>query len=192
MKVFFFGGTFDPPHLGHEKIIDFCLDLCDKLILIPNRESPEKRYTTMTSSIHRLNMLNLLYDNEKVLLDEYELNSKETNYTYLTIQYLKEQYKSNLTMIVGYDQLINLKNWYNYKNIIDEVDILCFNREKAFTANKKIFSEIKNLKTIESFDIDVSSSSIRRKLFSSNEINYSKILNPKVLQYINKNKLYES
>ena len=192
MKIFFFGGTFDPPHLGHEKIIDFCLDLCDKLILIPNRESPEKRYTTMTSSIHRLNMLNLLYDNEKVILDEYELNSKETNYTYLTIQYLKEQYKSNLTMVVGCDQLINLKNWYNYKNIIDEVDILCFNREKAFTANKKIFSEIKNLKTIESFDIDVSSSSIRQKLFLSNEISYSKILNPKVLQYINKNKLYES
>ena len=37
MKLFFFGGTFDPPHNGHLAIIDYCMKLCDKLIVLPSK-----------------------------------------------------------------------------------------------------------------------------------------------------------
>ena len=192
MKTLFFGGTFDPPHIGHEKIVEFCLGVCDKLVILPNEKSPHKQYTAKASSMHRFNMLNLLFDNEKVIIDEYELNSKETNYTYLTIKYLKEKYSNDLTMVIGYDQLINLKNWYNYKNIIEEVSILCFNRYDSYVTNQNEIKEIKNIKIIEKFKFDVESSFIREKMFESDVNYFRKILNPKVLKYINKNKLYES
>ena len=42
MKIFFFGGTFDPPHIGHKMIVDKCYDKCDKFIIFPNLKSPHK------------------------------------------------------------------------------------------------------------------------------------------------------
>ena len=90
MKIFFFGGTFDPPHLGHEKIVDFCLDNCDKLVIIPNKNSLDKIKTTDAN--HRLSMLKLLFNNKRIIIDEFELESKKPNYTYYTIEYLKNIY----------------------------------------------------------------------------------------------------
>ena len=45
MKIYFFGGSFDPPHLGHLKIIETCLNRFDMahFILIPANQSPLKK-----------------------------------------------------------------------------------------------------------------------------------------------------
>ena len=190
MKVFFFGGTFDPPHLGHEKIVDFCLNNCDKLIIIPNKKSPDKIKTTDAG--HRVNMLNLLFNNTKITIDDFELNSNKTNYTYYTIQYLKKQYKDDLTMVLGYDQLINLENWFNYKKIVKNINILCFNRSISNRSTENVLNKTKNIKYVKEFDYDISSSNIKKKLIDLNKTNCNKILNHKVFEYIKKNKLYES
>ena len=63
-------------------------------------------------------MLNIIFDDPKILIDLFEINSKKNNYTIHTIKYLKEKYdNASLTMIIGYDNLLDLNNWYNY-NII--------------------------------------------------------------------------
>jgi len=42
MKIFFLGGTFDPPHLGHLGVSEVCLRHCDKFIFIPAKQNPCK------------------------------------------------------------------------------------------------------------------------------------------------------
>ena len=42
MKVGFFGGSFDPPHLGHKQIVDYCIEIFDRLLIIPNRNPVDK------------------------------------------------------------------------------------------------------------------------------------------------------
>ena len=129
MKIFFYGGTFDPPHKGHESIVNHLLPLCDKFVLFPTVQSPLKNASPKADINHRINMLKILFNKKKIEIDYFDSDKKKKNYTYLTISYLKKKYlDSSLTMIIGKDQLINLSNWKNYKSIIDNVNIICFNR----------------------------------------------------------------
>ena len=55
MNTYFFGGSFNPLHKGHVKIIDLCSQLSDKLIIVPNKCSPNKKNNL--DSMHRIEML---------------------------------------------------------------------------------------------------------------------------------------
>ena len=46
--------------------------------------------------------------------------------------------------------------------------------------------------SIENFQFDIEYSIIRKKIFESDKNYFYETLNPKVLNYINRNKLYES
>jgi len=187
MKIFFFGGTFDPPHLGHKMIVDKCIGMCDKLILIPNFISPDKNQP-MTKPIYRMEMLNILFKNYKLEIDDFETNLKTKSYTYKTIKYLKKRFlNSDLTMVIGYDQMLNFNNWYKSDKILTEVNILCFNRNKNFD-QKNNLNEYKNIKFIENFDCNISSNEIRNNKLN---INKNKFLSKEIIEYIIKNKLYE-
>ncbi len=84
MKIAFLGGAFDPPHVGHFKIIEYCINLFDKVLIIPNKESPSDNKKIIASYQHRINMLNILFENQNVKLDNFELLSNKKNYTYYT------------------------------------------------------------------------------------------------------------
>ena len=60
MNLAFFGGSFNPPHIGHEMIIEYCYNLFDQFIVIPNRISPEKKYDVSISENHKLDMLKII------------------------------------------------------------------------------------------------------------------------------------
>ena len=110
MNIFFYGGTFDPPHLGHEMIIKQLLPSCDKFIVFPSKKSPLKNSKPIANGIQRIDMLALLFDDSKIEIDDYEIKSVNKSYTYLTIEYLKKKYeKSSFTMVVGKDQLKTLQ-----------------------------------------------------------------------------------
>ena len=58
MKIYFLGGTFDPPHLGHLNIAKACLKHCHKFIFIPSKQNPYKDKPYFSSE-DRLNMLKI-------------------------------------------------------------------------------------------------------------------------------------
>ena len=53
MKLAFFGGTFDPPHKGHEMIIENCSILFDQLLIVPNCISPDKKNNPLKGEIEK-------------------------------------------------------------------------------------------------------------------------------------------
>tara|TARA_B100000902_G_scaffold381832_1_gene418810 strand:+ start:1808 stop:2419 length:612 start_codon:yes stop_codon:yes gene_type:complete len=201
MKIGFFGGSFDPPHKGHKKIINKSLEIFDKVLIIPNSKSVDKKKMLIESSNHRFNMLNLMFDYSNVEIVDYEIKSKLPNYTYYTLKFLMNKYKQdNISMIIGQDQLLNLINWYNYKYIIQNVSIVCFRRNfKNLNFQKDIY-KVAKINFID-FECDISSTDIRTQLSNRNQIksekykfspnkffNYS--LDSKVLKYINNENLY--
>jgi nicotinate-nucleotide adenylyltransferase len=190
MKIFFYGGTFDPPHKGHKLIVEYCLDKCDNLILIPNKKSPDKLSNPKATFNQRKDMLKILFNNEKIVISEFEEKSTKTNYTYLTINHLKEIYKkSDLTMVIGNDQLVNLEKWKNINYILDEVKILCFNRK--IVDNIRLKSDLEgDIEFVENFNINISSSEVRNSLLNKSIGSLNGMLNNRIIKYIEKEKIY--
>jgi len=188
MNIFFFGGTFDPPHIGHYNIVHSCLEVTDKFIIFPNKQSPDKKQP-IVNAIHREKMLHLMFDNSKVEIDDFELVSNKKNYTIYTIEYLYKKYNNSiLNMVIGLDQLQKIESWYKYDKVIKKVNIYCFNRNN--TNIDKSLLQIKNIKFIKDFNCEISSSLIRKNINNLDKNELKKFLHKDVILYIKKNKLY--
>ena len=186
MKIYFFGGSFDPPHKAHKLIYKHCLSLCDKFIFFPPKLSPGK-VEPKANSQDRLKMLDLLIDKEdksKVIVDNFELlNNNDKSFTIDTIYYLKNKFKnSSIGMVIGYDQYQNLTNWKDYNKILELVDIICFKRGEFISDNI-------NLVQFFDFNEAIASSTIRKEITNYNMLN--KHLNKPVFDYIMNNNLYK-
>ena len=190
MNIFFYGGTFDPPHKGHKMIVKYLLPLCDKLILIPAKKSPFKKKSPIANGIERIDMLKLLFDDPKIEVDDFEIKSKDENYTYLTVEYLMKKYKhSTFTMVIGKDQLNFLDRWKFIDTFFDKIKILCFNRNGFRNETKNSLYASFSIEYINDFNFDVSSTEIRKSINSLNS-DLESMLDLKVLEYIKKNNTY--
>ncbi len=188
MKLILFGGSFDPPHLGHLKIIEKCCEGFDKIILMPSAQSPLKLNTPKAKAKHRIIMLELLIQglNQSIRIDDWELNQSESNYTFLTIQYLQKEYPNHLiSLVVGADQLQQFHKWKYYKKIMSTVQIIGFNR----SSYDVLPIEGMKLKWLEKFNMDISSTEIREQITIQKDYNGNN-LTPAVWKYIQENNLY--
>ena len=186
MNLAFFGGSFNPPHIGHEMIIEYCYNSFDQFVVIPNRISPEKKYDVSISEKHKLEMLKIIIDDKNIKIDTFEIKSEKDNYTYYTIKYLIENYKiSDLYMVIGEDQLMNLSNWYEIDFILENVNIICFKRKSSNAENRK-FNDIQYIP----FDYPFSSSEIRKSV-ENNKLLKDGTISKDVYKYIIDNNLYK-
>ena len=187
MNLYFLGGSFDPPHLGHLKIAEFCLKKGDLFLFIPTKNSPYKLNQKITSANHRLNMLNLMTTKmDKIKVDPFEIDNDDISYTYKTIEYLLAKYNSyELIMVIGYDHLNTLSRWKNIDYIKNNCKIMCFNRDSS------ILDYVSNIEIIKDFQISISSTLIREKIKSNNLINMKSLLSKIVIEYIIENNLYK-
>ena len=189
MNLYFFGGTFDPPHLGHYNIVKKCTQLADKVVVVPNNISVDKE-SPNESFIHRFNMLKILLQDLNVDIDDFEKTSNKKNYTIYTIHHLLNKYKNaKITMIIGKDQFQKITHWYRSDDILNLVEILCFNRSVCENNSSEIIS---GCKVIEDFNYNISSTKLRAVLKNSNDALLSECLKQSVIDYIKENNLYAS
>ena len=189
MKLILFGGSFDPPHLGHLKIIENCCGECDKLILMPSAHSPLKTKHPIAVAKHRLKMLELLTQelNQPIQIDDWEINQPEPTYTYLTIHKVQNEYpNSSISLVVGADQLEQFQKWKNYQKILDSIHIIGFNRDNY----NAVPVEGMNLTWIKDFKMDISSTEIREKIGRGDQLGNE--LPQPVWDYIQENNLYRN
>ena len=127
MKIAVFGGSFDPPHIGHEKIALEAIQWLDidKLIIVPTFLNPFKS-SCLFSSKNRLSLIKKLFlDCEKIDICEYEINQQKPINTVETVEYIKKLYKPSLIyLIIGTDNFKLIHTWYKYdtlKNLVEFV-----------------------------------------------------------------------
>jgi len=124
VKVGIFGGSFDPPHEGHQRCIQYALargHRCDKVFVIPSGNRQDK--PDQTSYPNRLRMAQLAFQAvPKVFIGQWEdpaLNP-EPVYTYNTVLLLKRLYPTwDFHLVIGQDNKI--ENWYKSEELRQEL-----------------------------------------------------------------------
>ncbi|NLY04146.1 MAG: nicotinate (nicotinamide) nucleotide adenylyltransferase [Campylobacter sp.] len=120
MKIALFGGSFDPPHLGHEYIVKKALtDLdIDKLIIMPAYINPFKSGYFAPPNL-RLKWLKTIFDKyEKIEISDFEISQKQPVSTIKSITYIKKTFSpSKIYIIIGADNLESLHKWSEFENL---------------------------------------------------------------------------
>lgn len=114
MNIAVFGGSFDPPHLGHKVIIKEALKSLDidKLFVVPTYLNPFKSEFLLTPKVRFERMKNLTKEMKKVEVVDYEVKQEKKSPTIQTIGYFKSKYKlDTIYLIIGADNLQSLREW---------------------------------------------------------------------------------
>ena len=174
-RIGIYGGTFNPPHLGHMLAARQAVRLLrlDRLLLIPDRIAPHKVLPEGSASPEeRMQMLRLAAAGiEKAEVSDIELRREGTSFTYLTILELKQMYpKAELVLIMGTDMFLSFDKWRETRIITDHAALGVLYRgekgEKAAIDAKKAEMEANGVKVelIENEVTAISSTDLRRML----------------------------
>ena len=193
MKTCIFGGTFDPPHIGHLLIAQTIIESesFERLIFVPANISPAKKGKVISSTKKRLDMLNMaLIGNDNFEISDFEINKGDISYTIDTINEFAQNRnleKKDLYFLMGSDTLREFHKWKDPKKIMNLCNIIVAIRP-GFTPSdipQWILDEV-HFANIPQFEI--SSTNIRGRWRDGKTIRY---MVPKdVWKYINKNGLY--
>jgi len=186
MKIYMFGGSFDPPHLAHIEIVNRLVVDCDKLYIFPAKQSPYKVNEAVATSDQRLQMCRLAFQSisPKIELSDFELNSSSPSYTINTVRWIFKQFpKCKLSIIIGEDQGAKLDTWHELDALQKLVTFICFSRNH-FDLNPEI-----QLAYIDNFNYEISSTELRYVLYKDLKKAKS-MLHPHVFDYIQDNKFY--
>ncbi len=193
MKVCLFGGTFDPPHLGHLIIAQtiFEAENFDQIVFVPAYQPPHKNGIKISPVDQRLEMLNIaIKENPNFIISDLEIERKGLSYSIDTIMEYKKQnnLKSNeLFYLMGSDSLKQFKKWKDPKMIIDESRVIVAIRP-GFRPSDIPNWILAKIQFASIPRIEISSTTIRERWVDDKTIRY--MVTESVWQYINKNKLY--
>ena len=155
--VAIFGGSFDPPHLGHQHIVESVttnLDI-DKLIVVPAFLNPFKD-SSLASATQRLVWCHSLFDDlNKVIVDDYEILEGKSTTTSQSVKHFNIAFDVKY-LVIGSDNLSTLDKWHDYEWLNENITWVIISRE-GYTLN------VKGLRAWQVLPLDtpVSSSDIR-------------------------------
>ncbi len=195
MKIALFGGTFDPVHGEHLRIVRGALKELnpDKLIVMPAFCPPHKAGAE-ASFADRLEMCRLAFAfDERIEISAYEAERQGESYTYLTAQHLKERYPEDaLYLVIGGDSFISFEKWVRPEVIVSLMNVAVVARgrfgEDLVKANSAFERKYGRKAAILSFNGDDTSSTYIRALLSLGETPAN--LPPQVAEFIAKKGLY--
>lgn len=187
-KIGVFGGTFNPPHLGHLRLVKAFDGLMDftKIIVIPTFTPPHKTAPSLALGEDRLNMCRLLFSGlESAEVSDTELRRGGRSYTYETLVSLRQIYpEDRLYLIVGSDMLNSFRQWHRYEDIL-KLCTLCAARRRGEDALDRSIGEVI---TAEFEPLEISSTDLRTRAAAGEDI--TPFVGADVAQYIKDKGLY--
>ena len=203
MKIGIYGGTFNPPHLGHLAAARTAMSVLglDKLLFMPAAIPPHKQLPPGTPAPeHRLAMTQRLADAmgmpKKVEASGLELAREGKSYTSDTLLRLREEYPdSELWLLMGTDMFLTLHLWHDPATILSLAQICAFGRsegdgEALFAPQREYLTRTFGAKVVTITLpglVDVSSTQLRELLAEGRGGEH---LLPSVYGYILMNRLY--
>ena len=196
MRRAIYGGSFNPIHNDHIRLaLRFAEQFeLDKVTLIPTYSTPLKDNSHIISGDHRYQMCMLAtQDYPQLEVSDLELRRKGESYTSDTIKELMND-DDSLYLIVGADMYVTLDRWHEFRFIFDHATILVAPRDELdYDSLEEKYLEYRekyNCRTLIAHQEigELSSTMIREGISSGADV--SAMLDPRVLDYIQKHDLY--
>lgn len=204
MKIGIYGGTFNPPHLGHVTAARAVFELLklDRLLLIPDRLPPHKDLPEDSPSAQdRLEMTRLAGEQtglgDRVQVLDLELKREGKSYTADTLEEIRRMYPDDeLWLLMGTDMFLTLQAWHEPEKILSLAGIAAFGRteedtEELFSVQRDYLYRTYPGARIFTLTIpgvvDVSSTQLREQLAEGNG---AAALPPAVYGYVLRHGLY--
>lgn len=214
MKVGIFGGTFNPPHLGHLSSLQDVLKKAglSKIYVVPAFQNPLKTPLEGPEPGQRLEMTKLAVEswNESFIVDDQEVKRGGKSFTIDTVKAYRKKHKAEeLHLIVGMDKFHELVEWKDFETLLTEANLIVTSRpgfdfpaevEELPEAMQKLVAEFdfnfielkteRNIQFVRLKDVEISGTELRKWLRIGK--NVEKYIPLSVESYIKKNKLYRS
>ena len=196
-RVGYFGGTFDPPHLGHIILAaeaKYYLGL-DEFRWVITPEPPHKKDRTITPVKYRLEMLKLVVADQGMFeVSEVDIQRDPPHFAADTVEILKNANPSaELVYIIGEDSLMDLPEWHETSRFLSAIDQL------AVAPRPEVSADLDQLERmlpglsgkiifLPEVMIAISSSMIRERVREGAPFEH--FLKDSVTEYIKMNRLY--
>jgi len=168
-NIALFGGSFDPPHLGHEAIVKAVskLDYIDKIIVMPTFLNPFKKSSVAPAKLRLKWLYEIFSSLHKVEISSYEVEQNRKVPTIESVEYFLKKY-DKIYLVIGADNVNSLHLWHQYEKLKELVTFIVASRDSIKVPNNFIKLDI---------DVDVSSSLLREEINSNmlSNINAKKI-----------------
>jgi nicotinate-nucleotide adenylyltransferase len=190
-----FGGTFDPPHIGHLILAEYAREALGaaKILFVPAADPPHKD-STRTGTEQRLAMLERsIADNPHFALSLVDVERPGPHYSLDMIRILQTQYPgSELFFLIGADSLRDLTHWHQPEQLIRLCKLAVLPRPDVKVAadmhEAKLPGLAEQVVMLDTPLVDVSSTEIAARLRAGKSVRY--LVPQPALDYIVANGLY--
>ncbi|MDD6160797.1 MAG: bis(5'-nucleosyl)-tetraphosphatase (symmetrical) YqeK [Oscillospiraceae bacterium] len=199
MKIGIYGGSFNPPHLGHmaaAKAAKAVLGL-DRLLIVPACDPPHKELTADSATpAQRLDMARIMADQIGAECWDVEIARAGVSYTVDTLEQAKKLWpEDELWLLMGTDMFLTLQYWREPRRIMELAGICAFGRsekdsEELFATQREYLSKTfgARIATVSIPDlVDISSTALRKGLAEGRGREY---LHEAIYGYILRERIY--
>lgn len=135
MRIVVYGGSFNPPHLGHvEAARTVSAELApDKFLIISTNVSPHKMLAEGSPEPRaRLEMCRLAFAGiPGAEISDMELQREGKSYTAQTVEELRRSYPDDeLFLVMGTDMLLSFESWYRFEYLLENCTLAVLARDE--------------------------------------------------------------
>ena len=193
-----FGGTFDPPHMGHLILASEARSQLDltRVLWTVTPDPPHKQDQFITPLEDRLAMVKLaIQENPFFEISDVELNRPGPHYTVDTIHVLAQQNpNAEIVPIIGGDSLQDLPTWHEPKELVYAAHWVGVMRRPGEKPNlTELERELPGITSkvhyVDAPLLEIASREIRTRVFDGRPYRY--YVPAPVYRYINEHHLYQ-
>lgn len=176
MRLGLFGGTFDPPHVGHLIVAsEVCSALSlDRLLFIPSASPPHKRGRVHAPAALRLEMVRAATAGDpRFGVDDLELRREGESYSVDTIREMRaREPAAELFFIIGVDQLREFGSWREPEVVARLATLVVVSRGGEGAYEQSDREQPFPLEPVRVTRIDLSATQVRSRIETGQSIRY--------------------
>ncbi|TMQ71791.1 MAG: nicotinate-nucleotide adenylyltransferase [Candidatus Eisenbacteria bacterium] len=192
-RIGLFGGTFDPPHLGHLALAEHARDRLrlDEVRFVPAGQPPHKRGATIAKAAARLAMTRrAVRGNPAFTVSTLEIRRGGPSFTVATLRAVAaERPRARLYLLIGADSLDDFATWHEPEAILRLATLVVAGRPGAGAAPRvRGPARRGGIVRLDNAEIALSSSLVRARVRAGRSVRY--LVPDAVAAYIARHRLY--